>query len=73
MVEVALNEATGVTVKRVDLRRGCSGSSEKGQLASHVGAVDGEDESPGSWIQSGAEPENLAIGFTHSLFMRTLY
>ncbi|XBJ22637.1 hypothetical protein VPH35_001001 [Triticum aestivum] len=30
VVEVALNEATGVTVKRVDLRRGCSGSSEKG-------------------------------------------
>ncbi|XBJ26053.1 hypothetical protein VPH35_003560 [Triticum aestivum] len=30
MVEVALNEATGVTVKRVDLRRGYNSSSEKG-------------------------------------------
>ena len=36
MVEVALNEATGVTVKRVDLRRGYNSSSEKGQLASHL-------------------------------------
>ncbi|KAM3368631.1 hypothetical protein ACQJBY_016873 [Aegilops geniculata] len=37
--------------RRANLQRGSSGSSKKGQLASDVGAVDGEDESPCSWLE----------------------